>query len=53
VADTSLSSPRVVRELDAIVQQRGKRLMVVSDNGTALTSHATLRWQQDTGVEWH
>ena len=27
--------------------------MVVSDNGTELTSHAVLRWQQDTGVAWH
>src|SRR3546814_15619548 len=27
--------------------------MVVSDNGTELTSHAILRWQQDRGVEWH
>lgn len=31
-AVASLSSHRVVRELDAIVQQRGKPLMVVSDN---------------------
>jgi putative transposase len=53
VANTSLSSHRVVRELDAIIQRRGKPLMVVSDNGTELTSHAVLRWQQDTGVEWH
>src|SRR3546814_1880767 len=27
--------------------------MVVADNGTELTSHAILRWQQDRGVEWH
>ena len=27
--------------------------MVVSDNGTELTSHAVLAWCQDTGVEWH
>jgi putative transposase len=24
-----------------------------SDNGTELTSHAILTWQQDYGVEWH
>jgi hypothetical protein len=52
-ADTSLSSQRVVRELDALVQRRGKPLMVVSDDGTELTTHAVRRWQQDTGVEWH
>ena len=27
--------------------------MVVSDDGTELTTHAVRRWQQDTGVEWH
>lgn len=27
--------------------------MVVSDNGTELTSHAVLEWCQDTGGEWH
>jgi transposase InsO family protein len=27
--------------------------MVVSDNGTELTSHGVLAWCQDTGVEWH
>jgi putative transposase len=27
--------------------------MVVSDNGTELTSNAMLGWQQDRGVEWH
>jgi putative transposase len=27
--------------------------MVVSDNGTELTSHAILRWQQERVVGWH
>ncbi len=27
--------------------------MVVSDNGTELTSRALLGWQHDNGVEWH
>ena len=27
--------------------------MIVSDNGTELTSNAILAWQQDRGVEWH
>ncbi len=27
--------------------------MVVSDNGTELTSNATLRWQEEGRVEWH
>ena len=34
IADTSLPSQRVVRELDAIVAGRGRPAMCVSDNGT-------------------
>ncbi|CDX61629.1 conserved hypothetical protein [Mesorhizobium plurifarium] len=53
MVDNSLSGERVVRELDAIAKWRGYPLMVVSDNGTELTSNAMLKWQQDRGVEWH
>jgi putative transposase len=53
VVDNSLSGERVVRELDAIAERRRYPLMVVSDNGTELTSNAMLKWQQDRGVEWH
>ena len=28
-------------------------LMIVSDNGTELTSHAILGWQAERGVAWH
>lgn len=28
-------------------------VMIVSDNGTELTSRAILAWQEDRGVEWH
>ena len=40
VADTSLSGRRVARELDTIIGQRGRPDMIVSDNGTELTSNA-------------
>jgi putative transposase len=53
VVDTSLSGQRVARELDALIAVRGQPLMVVSDNGTELTSRAILQWQEDHGVEWH
>jgi putative transposase len=53
VADTSLSGLRVARELDGIIAERGRPVLVVSDNGTELTSMAILRWCQETGVEWH
>jgi putative transposase len=53
VVDTSISGRRVARELDAIVAARKRPLMIVSDNGTELTSHAILRWRQERGVGWH
>ena len=27
--------------------------MIVSDNGTELTSHAVFRWAQDQRIDWH
>lgn len=53
VADTSLSGLRVVREPDALIAQRCQQAMVVSDNGTELTSMAVLSWCRRTGTEWH
>jgi putative transposase len=53
VADTSLPGLRVVRELDALIIARGRPAMIVSDNGTELTSMAILRWSQERQVEWH
>jgi putative transposase len=53
VVDTSLSGLRVARELDRIAEQRRYPCMIVSDNGTELTSNAVLAWQQERGVEWH
>ena len=53
VVDNSISGVRVARELDRIAALRGPPCMVVSDNGTELTSNAILKWQQDRRVEWH
>lgn len=53
VVDTSLSGHRVAPELDRIAEMRGYPCMVVSDNGTELTSNAMLKWQEDRQVEWH
>lgn len=53
IADTSISGQRVARELDAVIAQRGKPEMIVSDNGTEFTSQAILRWSQNAGIEWH
>ena len=52
VVDTSLGGVRVVRELERVTAERALPQMVVSDNGTELTSGAVLRWA--TGrLEWH
>ena len=53
VADTSLSGLRVARELDAVLVARTRPAMIVSDNGTELTSMAILCWSQERQVEWH
>jgi putative transposase len=53
VPDTSISGVRVVRELAALVVRHGKPGMIVSDNGTELTSNAVLKWAQDHRIDWH
>ncbi|WP_282096843.1 IS3 family transposase [Epibacterium ulvae] len=53
VVDRSLSGARLTRELDDLIRRRGQPDMVVSDNGTEMTSHAVLKWCQNTGVNWH
>lgn len=53
VPDTSISGRRVVRELTALIERRGKPVMIVSDNGKELTSNAVLAWCGELGVEWH
>src|SRR5205085_4291244 len=44
IADVSISGVRVARELQTIIQTRGKPKMIASDNGTELTSNAVLAW---------
>ena len=51
IADVSPSGSRVVRELQALCQQRGYPTTVVSDNGTELTSTAVLKSVQETGID--
>ena len=53
IPDTSISGRRVARELTMLVERRGKPGMMVSDNGTELTSNAILAWSKDHKVEWH
>ncbi len=51
--DSSLSGHRVARELDRLVELRGRPLQIVNDNGTELTSHAILRWEPTRGLALH
>ncbi|PYE80838.1 putative transposase [Pseudoroseicyclus aestuarii] len=53
IPDTSISGRRVARELSAVIERRGKPGMIVSDNGTELTSNAILRWCSEHRIEWH
>ncbi|MRH98841.1 IS3 family transposase [Agrobacterium tumefaciens] len=53
IPDTSISGRRVARELTMLIERRGKPGMIVSDNGTELTSNAILAWSKDHKVEWH
>ena len=43
----------MARELTALIERRGKPGMIVSDNGTELTSNAILKWCAEHKVEWH
>lgn len=51
VADTSISGRRVARELDQVIERRGRPCMIVRDNGTEFTSNAMLTWVSDMGIE--
>jgi putative transposase len=53
VADTSLSGIRVTRELDRLLSEREKPSIIVSDNGTELTSNAVLQWADEHKIGWH
>jgi len=52
VVDTSLSGMRVVRELERLVSERTTSGVIVSDNGTELTSAAVLPWAGGR-LNWH
>ena len=53
IVDISIGGHRVARALDRIAELRGYPCLVVSDNGTELTSNAMLKWQEDRKVGWH
>ena len=52
IPGTSISGRRVARELTALIERGGRPGMIVSDNGTDLTSNAILRWCSEHRLEW-
>jgi putative transposase len=48
-----MSGRRVARELTTLMERRGEPGMIVSDNGTELTSNAILALSKDQKIEWH
>jgi len=53
IHDTSISGRRVACRLTALIEQRGKPGIIVSDDGTEFTSNAMLAWAQENRVTWH
>ena len=53
VVDTSISGVRVARELDRMVEQRGRPRTIVLDNGPELTGKAMFFWARERGVKLH
>lgn len=51
--DTSICGERMLRELTDLMAMRGKPGMIVSDNGTELTSNAALEWCGTAKIDWH
>jgi putative transposase len=53
VVDQSLPGERIVRELDAVVAERGAPAMIVMDNGPEFTGKALDAWAYRRGVKLH
>lgn len=52
IPDTSISGKRVVREMRAVIDLRGRPGAIVSDNGTEFTSLAVLTFTQELKLDW-
>ena len=48
--DTSLSSRRIIRTLDRVIEQRGKPAAIRADNGPEFTSKDLELWAKDRGI---
>lgn len=48
--DTSLSSKRIIRTLDRVIEQRGKPSVIRADNGPEFTSKELELWAKDRAI---
>ena len=51
IPNTSIPGRRVARDLTALIERRGKPDIIISDNGTELSSNAILRWCSEKRTE--
>ncbi len=51
VSDISLSSPRIVRELERLIEWRGAPEAIRVDNGPEFTSHKFVEWCEGHKIE--
>ena len=52
VVDTSLSGHRVIRALEALIEEHGQPREILSDNGTEFTSNTVVKWCNERGQKW-
>ena len=50
--DSSLNSGRVVKTLEALMEEHGTPEEIISDNGTEFTSNTVLKWCHERGQKW-
>ncbi|MGO3195399.1 MAG: DDE-type integrase/transposase/recombinase [Sphingobacterium sp.] len=50
--DTSLPAQRVIRELDKLVEWRGKPEKIRSDNGPEFVADSVRQWCEDNQIQW-
>ena len=50
--DHNMPSSRVIKELDRLIQWRGKPMAIRSDNGPEFISNAMDEWCKKQGIEW-
>jgi putative transposase len=51
IIDTSLSSKRIIREIDKLIEWRGKPERIRIDNGPEFTSYVFVEWARSRGIE--